>query len=95
LTAWAYERIAKLEVPVRVWSFMVCVDKNPILRPELSGRQFLPFPMMGVTIWKPFSMSGPDIVTLELGYPTSSFYGGEDPRNSPDIIATFKKKPAN
>ena len=90
LTAWAYERIAKLEVPVRGMSFMVCVDKNPIY----AGAFWTPVSSIsydGVTIWKPFSMSGPDIVTLELGYPTSSFYGGEDPRNSPDIIATFKK----
>jgi len=44
-----------------------------------------------VTIWKPFNTTGPDVVTLELGYPSSSFYGGEDPRNSPEIIDSFKK----
>jgi len=90
LTAAAYERITQLQVPVRGTSFMVCVNKNPIY----AGAFWTPISSIsysGVTIWKPFNTTGPDVVTLELGYPSSSFYGGEDPRNSPEIIDSFKK----
>ncbi len=31
------------------------------------------------------------MVTLELGYPSSKFYGGEDPRNNPEITNTLKQ----
>lgn len=44
----------------------------------------------GVTIWKPYEPSDPPIVTLELGYPASSFYSGEGPRNKPDILDALR-----
>jgi hypothetical protein len=90
LTAAAYQRIAQLEVPVRGTSFMVCVDKQPVY----AGAFWTPISSIaynGVTIWKPLTSAKPYIVTLELGYPSTSFYGGEDPRNSPQIIDSFKK----
>jgi hypothetical protein len=33
----------------------------------------------------------PYIVTLELGYPSSSFYGGNDPRNSQEVLSALGK----
>jgi hypothetical protein len=45
----------------------------------------------GVTIWKPFSSDGQHIITLELGYPSSSFYGGEDPRNNTEILKSLEQ----
>jgi len=90
LTQSAFERISQLEVPTSGKSFLVCVDKNPVywgaFWTPMSSQSF-----DGVTIWKPYSSSEPYIVTLELGYPSSSFYGGEDPRNKPEIISTFGK----
>ncbi|UCH51925.1 MAG: hypothetical protein JSV54_04055, partial [Chloroflexota bacterium] len=45
----------------------------------------------GVTIWKPLSLEGPHVITLDLGYPSSSFYGGEDPRNNPEVMRSLDK----
>ena len=90
LTQSAFERISQLEVPTSGRSFLVCVDKNPVywgaFWTPMSSQSF-----NGVTIWKPYSLSKPYIITLELGYPSSSFYGGEDPRNKPEIIGAFEK----
>jgi hypothetical protein len=41
--------------------------------------------------WKPYNILEPYIVTLELGYPSSTFYEGEDPRNKPEIINALKQ----
>jgi hypothetical protein len=90
LTASAYERISQLDVPVRGKSFMVCVDKKLIYW----GAFWTPISSIsfdGVTIWKPLSSQEPKVITLELGYPSSSFYGGEDPRNNPEVLNSLKQ----
>jgi hypothetical protein len=90
LTASAYEVISKLEVPVRGKSFMVCVDRKPLY----SGAFWTPISSIsydGVTIWKPLSPGEPHVITLELGYPSSSFYGGEDPRNNPEVLRSLEQ----
>ena len=90
LTESAFERISKLDVPVRGKSFVVCVDRNPIY----SGAFWTPISSMsydGVTIWKPLIPHEPHVVTLELGYPSSSFYGGEDPRNNTDVMKSLEQ----
>jgi hypothetical protein len=90
LTDEAFERITNLEVPVRGKSFMVCVDGAPIYW----GAFWTPISSIsfdGVTIWKPYSSQGPAVIALQLGYPSSSFYGGEDPRNSPEILQSLEQ----
>jgi len=90
LTDTAFERISELDVPVSGKSFLVCVDKGPIYW----GAFWTPFSSMsfdGVTIWKPFILEEPHIITLELGYPSSSFYGGEDPRNNPEVMRVLEE----
>jgi hypothetical protein len=90
LTASAFERIYSLEVPVRGKSFMVCVDKQPIYW----GAFWTPVSSIsfdGVTIWKPFNAQEPRTITLELGYPSSSFYGGEDPRNNIEVMRSLEQ----
>ncbi len=90
LTASAFERISQLEVPVRGKSFVVCVDRKPIYW----GAFWTPFSSIsfdGVTIWKPLSLEEPHIITLELGYPSSSFYGGEDPRNNSEVMRSLEQ----
>jgi hypothetical protein len=90
LTPEAFERISKLDVPVQGKSFVGCVDRKPIY----FGAFWTPISSIsfdGVTIWKPLDVYEPYIITLELGYPTSSFYGGTDPRNSQEILAVFEK----
>jgi len=90
LTDDAFERISQLEVPVRGKSFLVCVDKAPMYW----GAFWTPISSMsfdGVTIWKPLSSEEPKIITLQLGYPSSSFYGGEDPRNNAEVMKSLEQ----
>jgi hypothetical protein len=90
LTESAYQRVSQMDIPVRGKSFVVCVDGKPIF----SGAFWTPISSMsfdGVTIWKPLSPREPNIINLELGYPSSSFYGGKDPRNSPEIIRSLEQ----
>jgi hypothetical protein len=90
LTAEAFKRIAQLEVPVQGKSFIVCVGRKPVYW----GAFWTPVSSIsfdGVTIWKPYTLGGQHIVTLELGYPSSSFYGGEDPRNNAGVIKSLEK----
>jgi len=93
LTNKAFERICQLDVPVQGKSFMVCVDKSPIYW----GAFWTPISSIsfdGVTIWQPFGPPGSQeqkIVTIELGYPSLSFYGGEDPRNNTEVIESLER----
>jgi hypothetical protein len=90
LTDQAFERIAQLEVPVRGRSFLVCVDKAPVYW----GAFWTPLSSMsfdGVTIWKPLGSPELKVITLELGYPSLSFYQGEDPRNNPVILQSLEQ----
>jgi hypothetical protein len=90
LTQSAYDRVCGLEVPVRGKTFVVCVDRKPVYW----GAFWTPISSLsfeGITIWKPLSPERPDILTLELGYPSSSFYQGTDPRNDPAITKTLEK----
>ena len=89
LIADAYRRIIDLEVPGGGRSFMVCVDKKLIY----AGAFWVRFSSMSydsVTIWKPLGSQETNIIKIELGYPSSSFYTGEDPRNNPQIIESLK-----
>jgi len=90
LTDSAFERISQLEVPVRGKSFLVCVDKRPIYW----GAFWTPLSSVsfdGVTIWKPPSSKELKVITLELGYPSSSFYSGEDPRNNAEVMKALEQ----
>ena len=90
LTASAYGRISSLEVPVRGKSFVVCVDRKLIYW----GAFWTPISSIsfdGVTIWKPLSSQEPKVIKLELGYPSSSFYGGEDPRNNAEVMESLER----
>ena len=90
LTDQAFERISQLEVPVRGKSFLVCVDRAPIYW----GAFWTPISSMafaGVTIWKPLGPQEIKVITLQLGYPSSSYYGGEDPRNNTAILQSLEQ----
>lgn len=90
LTENAFNRIADLEVPVQGRSFIVCVDRSLIYW----GAFWTPLSSMsfdGVTIWKPLSTQEPGVITLALGYPSSSFYKGEDPRNNARVIKSLEQ----
>lgn len=90
LTKNAFARIANLQVPVRGKSFVVCVDKQHVYW----GAFWTPISSIsfdGVTIWKPLTSDQRYTITLELGYPSSNFYGGSDPRNNPNIIKSLEQ----
>jgi len=90
LTENAFNRIADLEVPVQGRSFIVCVDRSLIYW----GAFWTPISSMsfgGVTIWKPLNSQEPRVITLELGYPSPSFYKGEDPRNNAEVIESLEQ----
>jgi len=84
----AFERICQLDVPIIGKSFVVCVDKTPVywgaFWTVISSASF-----DGVTIWQPIVSQEPKVITLELGYPSPSFYTGEDPRNNPEVIESL------
>lgn len=90
LTASAFERISQLNVPVRGKSFIVCVDKGPLYW----GAFWTPISSIsfdGVTIWKPLKTQEPKVITIELGYPSWSYYGGEDPRNDTEVVKSLEQ----
>jgi len=90
LTTEAFVRISSLEVPLRGKSFVVCVDRNPIYH----GAFWTPISSMsydGVTIWKPLMSQEPHVITLGLGYPSSSFYSDQDPRDNAEVMESLKQ----
>src|SRR4030042_198608 len=90
LTTSAFERISQLEVPVRGKSFVVCVDRGPIYW----GAFWTPVSSLsfdGVTILQPLIPQEPKGITLELGYPSSAFYEGDDPRNNAEVMESLEQ----
>jgi hypothetical protein len=90
ITTSAFERISQLEVPVRGKSFVVCVDRGPIYW----GAFWTPISSVsfdGVTIWKPLGPREPEIIKLELGYPSPAFYEGDDPRNNSQVMESLEQ----
>ena len=85
LTDKAFKRISELNVPVSGKSFMVFVDKALIYW----GAFWTPFSSLsfdGVTILKPLNSQEQTVITLGLGYPSSPFFSGEDPRNNVEVM---------
>jgi hypothetical protein len=86
----AYARVSNLEVPTSGTSFVVCVDKKSIywgaFWTSLSSQSF-----NGVNICKPFNYLEPGFISLELGYPDTFNYNGEDPRNNPEILSSLEQ----
>jgi hypothetical protein len=90
LTASAFERISQIDVPTGGKSFIVCVDKAPIYW----GAFWVLWSSLsfdGVTIWMPLSLEEPYVIRLELGYPSSALYTGEDPRSNPVVIESLEQ----
>jgi len=90
LTTDAFDRISSLDVPVRGKSFVVCIDRNPIYW----GAFWTPISSIsfdGVTIWKPLGPQDTKVIRLDLGYPSSHFYEGEDPRSSTQVLESLQQ----
>jgi hypothetical protein len=90
LTAKAYERVMDLKVPTSGKSFVVCINKSPIYW----GAFWVPYSSQsfdGVTILVPAFSEQENTVKIELGYPSASFYTGDDPRSSREIMKSLEK----
>jgi hypothetical protein len=93
LTPEAFKRIDELEVPTSGKSFVVCVDKAPVYWGAFwAGYSSQSFD--GVTInVKPVIPveNAPFSFKIWLGYPSSSFFQGEDPRSNPAIMESLEQ----
>jgi hypothetical protein len=90
LTAEAYQRVTELKVPTSGTAFLVCVDKAPIYW----GAFWMGFSSQsfdGVTIMVLPPSQKENVIQLELGYPSLSFYQGEDPRSNPEILKSLEE----
>lgn len=92
LTPESYQRISKLEVPVQGRSFVVCVNSSPIYW----GAFWTPISSLsfdGVVIMKPLGapLASSFSIEISIGYPSSQFYKGEDPRTSPEIMKALRQ----
>jgi hypothetical protein len=88
LTAPAYERMGELEVPVDGTIFVVCLGREPVYAgafwPMYSSLSF-----DGVVIKLPLTDNHP--LQITLGYPSPSFFTGEDPRSDPRILQSLER----
>jgi hypothetical protein len=88
LTAAAYERVGQLEVPVDGTPFVVCLGREPVyvgaFWPLYSSLTF-----DGVVITVP--LTDGHTVQIALGYPSPSFFAGEDPRSDPSIWQSLER----
>ena len=91
LTAQACEKLLEIDVPMNGKAFVVCVDRQPVywgaFWSYLSSVYF-----GGVTIYiHPPLFSDRHTIQLKLGYPSESFYSGEDPRPNTDIMQSLQQ----
>ncbi len=90
LTIAAWERLQSMNVPTGGTSFVVCVDKAPVYWGAFwAGYSSQSFD--GVTIMAPALGLEDNVIQLGLGYPSESFYQGEDPRPNLLIKAALEK----
>jgi hypothetical protein len=89
LTPDAYQYVMAMKVPTSGQAFVVCVDKKQLYW----GAFWMPFSSQsfdGVTILFPGLLKG-NIIQLSLGYPSASFFRGEDPRANLEIFQSLEK----
>jgi len=89
LTAAAFDRIMAMKIPMRGMPFVACVDRKPVYW----GAFWTPFSSMsfeGITI---IPMLGADSRTIQitLGYPSSGFFQGDDPRPNADVRRALER----
>ena len=87
VTSEAYDRLDKLEVPTSGKSFVVCVDKAPIYWGAFwAGYSSQSFDGVIINVKPIFPVEGSQFsFQIRLGYPSPSFYHGQDPRSNPEI----------
>ena len=90
LTATGYERIHGLSVSVNGKAFAVCVDGQPIYGGAFwVGYSSLSFD--GIVIDTILATKEHPVIQIQLGYPGSAFFRGDDPRSDPRILQAFEQ----
>lgn len=90
LTATGYERIHSLSVPVNGKAFVVCVDGQPIYGGAFwVGYSSLSFD--GIVIDTIRATKEHPVIQIQLGYPGSAFFHGDDPRSDPRILQALEQ----
>jgi hypothetical protein len=91
LTPAAFQRVARLKVPVRGLSFAVCVDRAVIY----TGAFWTPISSIsydGVVIMQPLPSIEGNTIMISLGYPASSFLNPNltDPRGDARVVEALR-----
>jgi len=101
LRAQAYSRldgiVGMAKVPTWGKVFIVCVDRRPVywgaFWPAYSSQSFdgiiIPTPL-GITLTPSGGTTVANSIQIGMGYPTGSFYQGEDPRSDPAIMKSLR-----
>ncbi len=81
----AYARVTALKVPTSGLSFAVCVNRSPVYAgafwADYSSQSY-----DGVVIMQPRANAGDNTIAISLGYPSGSFFRGDDPRGDARIM---------
>ncbi|MEI6310282.1 MAG: hypothetical protein WCP58_11650 [bacterium] len=90
LTASAAERIQSLQPPTSGLAFAVCVDGQPVYAgafwPGYSSQSY-----DGITIDPILVTRERPVIQIQLGYPGSDFFKGEDPRSDPRVLEALQE----
>lgn len=90
LTPSAAERIQSLQAPTSGLAFAVCVDGQPVYAgafwPSYSSQSY-----DGVAIDPVLVSKEHPVIQIQLGYPGSDFFQGEDPRSYPPILQVLER----
>jgi hypothetical protein len=90
LTPEAFQRLDSMQIPTNGVSFLVCVDGSPLYWGAFwalySSQSF-----GGITIMLKPSLAGENTIRISRGYPSESFYQGEDSRSNPLIKEALEK----
>jgi hypothetical protein len=91
LTNAGYERLQRLQVPTSGLSFALYVDNEPIYSgafwTNISSQSFDGV----VIIVEPSQPVNDPVIKIQLGYPGSDFYKGDDPRSDSRIMQVLQQ----
>jgi len=101
LTPEAFARlddaVGAAKVPTWGKVFVVCVDRKPVywgaFWPMYSSASFDGITIqtpLGINLVSPGETIVPNSIQIGVGYPSSGFYQGEDPRSDPAIVKSLR-----
>ncbi len=85
----AYARVTALKVPTSGLSFAVCVNRSPVYAGAFWADYSSQF-YDGVVIMQPLADAGDGTIAISLGYPSGSFFRGDDPRGDARVLNSLR-----